>query len=67
MHDLAIAALTLRGFQHQHLISRAEQAGLVALLDRQIAERDGRVRLAPARNSFKVLSNSAFRERLRLS
>jgi hypothetical protein len=30
MHNLAIAALALGGFQHQHQIDGAEEAGLVA-------------------------------------
>ncbi len=49
MHRLAIAALTLGGFQHQHQIGRAEEASLVALLSSEIAERDREMSLAHAR------------------
>src|ERR1700688_748869 len=49
MHDLAIAALALRGFEHQHQIGRTEEAGLVTLLSGEIAERDREVSIADAR------------------
>jgi len=45
MHDLAIAALALRRFQHQHQIGRAEEPRFVTLLGSEIAERDREVRL----------------------
>jgi hypothetical protein len=53
MHDLAIAALTLRRLQHQYQIGGAEEANLVALLGGEIAERDRQVGLAHARGPEK--------------
>ena len=51
MHDLAIAALALHGFEHQHQSGRAEEAGFVTLLGGEIAERDREVGLTDARGS----------------
>jgi hypothetical protein len=51
MHDLAIAALALRGLQHQHQIGRTEEPRLVALLGGEVAERDREMSLAHARGS----------------
>ena len=36
VHDLTIAVLAMCGFQHQHQIGRAEEAGFVTLLGREI-------------------------------
>jgi hypothetical protein len=38
MHDRAIAALAVRGFEHQHQIGGADDAGFVAFLGSEIAE-----------------------------
>src|SRR5262249_27602832 len=49
MHDLAIAALALRGFEQQHQIGRAEEAGFVNLLGGGIADANREMGFTDAR------------------
>jgi len=66
MHRLAISALTLRSFQHQHEVGRTEKAPLVALLRGEVAERDRQVGLwvlptpeGPSNKMFSARSTNA--------
>jgi hypothetical protein len=51
MHHFAVAALALRGLEHQHQVGRTKETGLVTLLGGEIAKRDRQVGLADARGS----------------
>jgi hypothetical protein len=46
MHHLAISALALSRFQHQHQVGPAEEARLVTLLCGEVTERDRKMRLS---------------------